>query len=328
MKRVLALTACFAASLLASPNKAEAQFSGFNSRGDYGIQAASQPPPGWYFSAPTYVLYHTGTFKDANGDAVLPDRRDSIDVNAVGLGLIFVGEFKLFGGNYSFQVFPTWTDDNLEIPLFSLDERSSLGFADLYLQPINLGWHTERADYTAGLGVYIPTGKYEFLADDNVGLGMWGFELFGGSTVFFGQEKRWSFAAMAFYETHSKKKGTDIRVGDLFTVEGGLGWSFLDGAANVGVAYFGQWKVNNDDLGFDLDQLLEDIGLGVLTGLPIGRNRVYGIGPDLSLPIATKSKLIATLEARFVWDFGARTELEGRSFIFTATFPIPSVSVQ
>ena len=322
------MAGCLVVAVLASPDPSLAQFNGFNTRGDYGLQAASQPPPGWYLVAPMYWRYHTGTFKDANGDAVLPDERDSLDVNAFVLGLIYVGKSRILGANYSFQIYPAWTDNSLEVPLFGVDEETSLGFADLYLQPINLGWHTERADYTAGLGVYAPTGKYEFLGDGNVGLGMWGFEAFGGATVFFDEAKRWSFAAMAFYETHTKKEDTEIRVGDLLTLEGGLGWSFLDGAASVGAAYYAQWKVTDDDLGFDLDQLLEDIGLDVLAGIPIGRNRVYGIGPEFSFPIATKNRLIAFLNARYIWEFGARTQLEGSAFVFTATFPIPSVSLK
>lgn len=322
------MAGCLVVAVLASPDQSLAQFNGFNTRGDYGLQSASQPPPGWYLVVPMYLRYHTGTFKDGDGEPVLPDDRDSLNVNAFVLGLIYVGEFKIFGGNYSFQIYPAWTDNNLEIPLFGVDEETSLGFADLYLQPINLGWHTDRADYTAGLGLYAPTGKYEFLGDGNVGLGMWGFELFGGATVFFDEAKRWSFAAMAFYETHTKKKDTEIRVGDLLTLEGGLGWSFLDGAASVGAAYYAQWKVSDDELGFDLDQLLEDIGLDVLVGVPVGRNRVYGLGPEFSFPIATKNKLIALLNARYLWEFGARTQLEGNAFVFTATFPIPSVSLQ
>jgi hypothetical protein len=70
------------------------------------------------------------------------------------------------------------------------------------------------------------------------------------------------------------------------------------------------------------------LALRSLAELPVGRNRVYGFGPELSLPIATSEKLIAILNARYVIELGARTSLEGSTFQISATFPIPSISLQ
>jgi hypothetical protein len=55
---------------------------------------------------------------------------------------------------------------------------------------------------------------------------MWSYEVFGGTTVYFDEKRTWNFATLASFETHGKKDGTDIRVGDLLTLEGGLGKSF------------------------------------------------------------------------------------------------------
>ncbi|MND61322.1 transporter [Solitalea canadensis] len=44
-------------------------------------------------------------------------------------------------------------------------------FTDIYLQPIQLGWHTKSADFTVDYGMFIPTGKYT-LGGENSGLGM------------------------------------------------------------------------------------------------------------------------------------------------------------
>ena len=120
-------------------------------------------------------------------------------------------------------------------------------FLLLYSLP-TLGWQIPRADFSAGLGIFAPTGKYEPGGDENLGTGMWGFEVFAGTTVYFDKAKNWHFALTAFYETHTEKKDTNIRVGDVMTIEGGLGRSFLQGAANAGVAYYAQWKLTNDDL--------------------------------------------------------------------------------
>jgi hypothetical protein len=283
--------------------------------------SGSQAPPGFYLAAPIYVRYDADTLRNSAGDRVSldPDQPGSLSVNAYVIGLVWVTEYKILGGNYSFQVFPAFTDNSLEVPILDLQQRVSTDLTDLYFQPINLGWHTPRADFMAGLGIFAPTGEYEFGGDNNLGLGMWSFELFGGTTVYLDKAKSWHFAATAFCETHTEKEDTNIQVGDLVTVEGGLGWSFLEGAANVGVAYYAQWKVTNDDLGIDLELPVD---------LPIGKHRVYGVGPELTIPIATKKKLIGFINARYFWEGGARTTLEGDTFILTVTFPIPSVPLQ
>jgi hypothetical protein len=183
-------------------------------------------------------------------------------------------------GNYSFTIFPGVTNNALEFPPTGVDTRTSTGLADLYVQPVNLGWTTPRADFIAGLGLFAPTGEYEAGGDSNRGLGMWSYELFAGTTLYFDEARTWHFAATAFYETHGKKDGTDIRVGDILTLEGGLGKSFMQGAASAGIAYYGQWKISDDDFGAELP---------TLPNRRLGKNRVYGIGPELMIPLATTS---------------------------------------
>ena len=322
MKRCLAFaTVLWVVVSFLGPTPAGAQYNGHNTKGDFGLMSGSQPPPGFYLAAPIYVRYDADTLRNSAGDPVSvdPERQGALAVNAYVAGLIWVSKYKIFGANYSIQAFPAFTDNALEVPILGVDEGVGTGFADLYVQPINLGWHTTRADFIAGLGIYAPTGRYEPDGDDNLGLGMWSLELFGGTTVYLDKAKRWHFAATAFYETHTEKEGTDIQVGDLLTIEGGLGWSFLDGAANLGVAYYGQWKMTDDDIGIDID--LPPVFL-------IDKHRVYGVGPELTIPIATKKKLIGFVNARYFWETGARSTLEGNNFILTVTFPIPSVPLQ
>ena len=297
-----------------------AGFAGHNTKGDFGLQAGSQPPPGFY-AVPMYYRYDGDSIKDRDGDSVQidPEGRGSLDANAYVLGLIWVSDLKILGGNYSFQIYPALTDNVLEAPILGLEDRVDTGFGDLYFQPVNLGWHTDWADFIAGLGVYAPTGNYDPEGSDNLGLGMWSFEFFAGTTIYFDEAKSWHFATTAFYETHTDKKDTDIRVGDILTLEGGLGKSFMDGAISVGAAYYAQWKLNEDDLGSDV--VLPD-------GRGIGKHRVFAAGPELTLPIATKEKLYGFINARYLWEFDAKSTLEGNTFVFTVTLPIPSVPLQ
>lgn len=298
-----------------------AGFSGHNTKGDFGLQSGSQLPPGWYLVAPMYYRYDGDSIKDRDGNdiSIDPEGRGSLEVNAYVLGLIWVSEYKILGGNYSFQVYPGFMDNTLEAPVLGLNESVSTGLTDLYIQPINLGWHTERADFIAGIGVYAPTGEYELGGSSNRGLGMWSLEFFAGTTIFLDKAKSWHIATTAFYETHSDKDDTDINVGDILTLEGGVGESFMDGALLVGASYYAQWKLTDDELGIDRP---------LFGNRSINKNRVYGVGPELTVPIATSKKLYGFLTARYLWEFGAESTTEGETFVATLSFPIPSVPLQ
>jgi hypothetical protein len=308
------------AALICFASPVSAQLSGHNSRGDYGLQSGSQAPPGWYLVAPMYYHYSADEFRDRNGDRLLAiESGGSVEATAWLAGAIWVSDYKVLGGNYSFVIFPGVTNNALEFPPLGVDERVSNGLADLYVQPISLGWNTPRADFIAGIGIFAPTGDHEAGGSSNRGLGMWSYELFGGTTVYLDEAKSWHFAATAFYETHGKKDGTNVRVGDLLTVEGGLGKSFMEGAVNVGIAYYAQWKLTDDDFGVNLAPVL---------GRELGRHRVYGFGPELTLPLATKKTLFGFLNLRYFWESGARTSLQGNTFVATLTFPLPGIPLQ
>lgn len=85
---------------------------------------------------------------------------------------------------------------------------------------------------------------------------------------------------------------------------------------NVGVSYYAQWKLTNDDFGLDF----------ALPGGPVfGKHRIYGFGPELTVPIASKEKLYALLNVRYFWESGARTMVEGSTLLITASLPLPSI---
>ncbi len=240
-------------------------------------------------------------------------------MNALSGFLTYVSDAKIFGANYAAMAAVGFANVTLSVPILGLEEPTGTAMTDIYLQPINLGWHTERADFTAGVGVFVPVGRYDVDADDNVGLGMWSFELFGGATVFFDEARSWHLATTAFYETHTDKKDADSRVGDILSLEGGFGKLFLGGLLNVGAAYYAQWKISSDDFG---------VGFEPPSGRSIGKHRVFAAGPEVTLPIATSTKLFATVTARYLWEFGARTKTDGNTLAITAAFPIPSIQLQ
>ncbi len=85
----------------------------------------------------------------------------------------------------------------------------------------------------------------------------------------------------------------------------------MQGAANVGIAYYAQWKLSEDDFGIDRPNL----------PTRLDKHRVYGFGPEVTLPIASKETLFAFLNLRYFWETGARWVLQGITFLATLTFP-------
>ena len=287
---------------------AVAQYNGHNLRGDFGLMAGTQPGQGWYAGL-LGVNYGVDSLRNSNGNDLASG--GELVVNAIAPYAWWVSDKKMLGGNYSIFASASWANNALEAPVFDVSSSTGLGAGDLYVQPVNLGWHTNRADYMAGVGVFAPTGRYTDGASDNTGLGMWSYELFGGTTVYLDNARSWSFAALAFYETHSSKEDSDVKVGDILTIEGGLGKSWADGAAAFGISYFAQWKVTADE-----------IAAGITNP---NKHEIFGIGPELVLPLASKKKFYGTLNVRYLWDVGVKSNTEGNTFLVMATFPIPSI---
>ena len=198
-------------------------------------------------------------------------------------------------------VVPAFVNIGVEAPRLDTDD-SQFGFGDLYVMPLQLGWHGDRFDAQASYAFYAPTGRYAPDADDNLGLGMWSHELAAGATVYLDQSRSWHFATMGYYEIHTNKKDIDVTVGDVLTLEGGLGRSFASGAA-LGVAYYAQLKVTEDS-GADLPLLVPFLA----------KNHVVAIGPEAVL-------LQGALSIRGLFEFGARTATQGFTFVAGLALP-------
>ncbi len=121
---------------------------------------------------------------------------------------------------------------------------------------------------------------------------------------------------MGYFEIHSEKDDSDIQVGNILTVEGGLGRSWYEGALSVGIAYYAQWKLTGDSIGG-----LSKIDPRLPSSLTLNRSRLYGLGPEVNIPIIIKGKLISIVTARYQWEFDARSTLEGETFNLFLNFP-------
>jgi len=309
---------------------ADAQLNGENLLGDNGVKSGSQPAPGLYVSG-LYYFYNTDTIKNADGNRITldPTQAGSQKLQVIAPLVIYVSRVKVLGANYGMMAALPFANGALEAPGFGLDENVSMGAADTYLVPLQLGWHKPRADVVTAFALFAPTGRYAVDANDNLGKGMWSYELSAGTTVYLDEKKTLSLATTGYWETHTKKKDTGnvrvgpvtltgVKVGQLLTLEGGAGKSFLGGAAQVGFAYYAQWKLTEDEFG---------IAVSLPRGPALGKHRVWGFGPDVTIPLATKSTLISLANVRYLWETGARIKTEGQSLVITATFPVPSIRI-
>jgi hypothetical protein len=130
---------------------------------------------------------------------------------------------------------------------------------------------------------------------------MWSHEFSVGFTQYLDAAKTWHVATSAFYEVHTKKRDTDIRIGDLFVLEGGIGKDFGSGLS-LGAAYYALWQTT-DASGADVLELLR------------GRKiRGFGLGPEVRL-------LQGGVVVRALWEFGVRNSLEG--FILVGSLALP-----
>ncbi len=309
--------------VLALGAPARAQLAGSHTLGDYGVQAGSQPGPGFYNVVFCY-RYSTDTIKDADGNTVPPlGSPPSTVAAAVADYFYFVSRSTIAGAHYGALVALPWVNGTLEAPAFTLSEDTGTRFGDIMVRPFELGWHASRTDVTTGIDLYLPTGRYEAGGYDNVGKGMVTFEPYVGTTFFLDEKRSTSVATTAFWEINGKKKGTDAKVGQILSLEGGIGKSFMGGGMSFGLAYYVEWKITKDQLA----QLVLPGGEPVDVNLP-DKHKVWALGPDVTLPIASKSKLFALVNIRYLWETAARVKTQGNTLVLMATFPIPSMKLK
>ena len=308
----------FCAAVLLSallPHPAQADYKGHHAPGGWGLQSGSQMPPGSVTVAPFYSRYHAGRLSDSTGEPVnVSGSNQDISVNALGAYGWWVTEHTLLGATWGAFAQVMVMDNSLEFADF--DFSSSFGFGDIFVQPLNLGWHREQVDFMATYGIYLPVGRYDVDADDNTGMGMWTHEFGLGTTLFFDPERTWHLSAMGYLEIHSGKEDTDIQVGNILTLEGGLGRSWMEGAWSAGIAYYAQWKLSGDTIGG-----LDSIDPSLPAELTLNRSRLFGLGPEINIPIIRGEKLISIITARYQWEFGTRSTLEGQTFNLFVNFP-------
>lgn len=274
--------------------------------GAEGIQGASVPPPGFYWRS-YLVNYQTDRLRNADGESAAQDF--NVDVWATSQRFIWMTDkFRdyLGGADYGCHVIVPVVDTRFAMgPIHDSD----LGFGDVDVSPMILAWHQKRFDWVLAYEVFLPTAP----SDNTVpgvkvdqpalpGSGYYTHMITAGCTYYMDEAKTWSVSVLPRYEVHTVKDDTDVRRGDDFHFEWGVGKALAPGF-QVGVVGYCQWQVTEDS-GSDRG--------------PADRDRVFAAGPEVTYlikPLGLMSSL------RVEKEFAAEDRPEGLTSVLTLTKP-------
>ncbi len=300
--RVAVLVAALVCVVMQSGASAQVQVPWI--RGAFGLKAASSLPPGVVLGS-SLSWYWADQVKDRNGDAFA---RGDLDIVVPFLTFAYTAQRRLLSAYWSAMVGIALANTSLELPAVNVE--TGLGPGDLYVRPLNFGWHWPRADITLAYGLYIPTGRYIPNGAQNTGLGIWSNEYDAGATVYFDQKRHWNLSTTGAYQSGSSKSATQVRPGSTLTLQGGAGRAFKAGLGNAGVAYYAQWKVSDDQFAIIPEGLL-------------ARHRMFGIGPEVDYPIRGLPRPVI-VTGRYFFEMGSRVATQGGTFFLSFTYIQPS----
>jgi hypothetical protein len=281
-------------------------------KGMYGMMGGTQAPPGLYagmFGAVSWA----DQIKGPNGNGV---DGPNLTQELFGPLLMWVSPYKIFGGHYGAVVGIPFANFLLDFPrLDNQGASTGLALSQLYVSPVQIGWHSDKAmpifgggtDVLAAYTFYAPTGRYTAGSLSNTSLGMWCNELSVRATGFIDKEKNWSAAGSLFYDINSKKKDLDWKQGNAINYMWGVGRNFGEPKTMlsgwVGVAGYAQWQVSSTT-GADVPEVLQN-----------HKTTIYGVGPELTA-------LEGALTVRYFWQYGGKTTTQGQGLYVQFAMPI------
>ncbi|MDQ8011377.1 MAG: transporter [Flavobacterium nitrogenifigens] len=297
----------FAIMMLLISFYCNAQLKGGHILGAMGLQSGTQAPEKTLSVYIPGYIYAASSLRDADGDKV---GDPNLTMFITGVGANYVSDFKILGANYGASILLAGASNTIQGSY--VDSKSDFAFTDMYIQPVQLGWHNKRADFVFSYQMYLPTGKYEVGGSNNSGLGMFMNEFSAGTTLYFNDKKTFHFSALAAYEINGKKKDTDIKTGDILSIEGGLGKTFYcmnaektapKGIFNAGLIYYLQYKVSDDKIPVGNAFIIEP-----------DKDRVGGLGAEVNY---LHLGCMTSAGFRWIGEVSAVNRFQGNTFFIT-----------
>jgi hypothetical protein len=291
--------------------------------GQFGLNAGVIPDPGITY-ANLALNYSASRLNDSNGNPVLQRVTGTysfwVDENI----LYYVPKHKVLGGYFMPYIVLNYASGELVADLSLAGNNLNAGaggsgFADTYVQPLNLGWHLKRADVNAGYAFTAPTGRYTAGASDNVGSGYWGNNITSGTTVYITKNKGTSANLATDWEIHGQRQVASAPAGQFsyktpgqaFTDEWGVGQVLplkkdMSRLLQLGLVGYDQWQISSNG------------GTIIVAGIPVNASTipyysVHGIGVQSNFILPAKD-----LAAFFKYydECSAKARPQGRTFVF------------
>ena len=198
----------------ATPARAQQPISGNYPGGAVaGMKGAIFPPEGHFLLENGTLWYNTRHFVDSSGETI-PTNISNIIANRTMFG--YVTRWKVLGGNYVPAVILPLANAPLRP---TPDTETDFQLSDLVLQPFALGWNYGTVHTQFAYNVWLPTGRFNAGATDNVGKGLYSHMLSYGATWLQDEELPWAATATLRYEFPGKQKDTNIEPGDVLIIE-------------------------------------------------------------------------------------------------------------
>jgi hypothetical protein len=271
--------------------------------GQYGLNAGAIPDPGFTYANLT-LNYSAGQLNNSNGNA-LPGITGTYAFWVNESLFYYVPKHKFLGAYYFPYVVLPFANGSLVADIVGTNLSANgggEGLADMYIQPINLGWHLKHADVAVGYGFTAPTGRFTAGATNNVGSGYWGNDITTNTTVYLTKNKATTANLATVWEIHGQKSGTNITPGQTFSDEWGFGQILplkkdFTRLLQLGVIGYDQWQVSGNS--------------GMTQKFPYYSSHAVGFQANFILPV----KAINTF-FKYEDEFSAKARPEGRVIVF------------
>jgi hypothetical protein len=288
------LTRLLLAGLLAAPGLIQAQPTAHYIPGAEGIKGASLPPPGFYVRDYN-IGYYSTTLNDAGGNKALPGVNTEASLYANVPRVIYITDTKLLGGYLGVDALLPIAYQGVKVGPYN---DGTFGIGDFFAEG-TLSWHTKQFDFSFGAGAWMPTGDSGPPPTTRLGQGYWTPMLTAGATWYIDAEKTWAVSALNRYEFNTEQRDTHITPGQAYTLE----WGISKAVSKI---------IDVGAVGYYQQQVTTDSG----TGASGDRDRVAGVGPEVSLAIP---KQMLFISLRYVYEFMAESRFQGHTFALTLT---------
>jgi len=300
--------------------------------GQVGLNAGILPPSGFTYANIT-INYAADTFNGPKGNAI--PATGTYDVWAIENLFYYVLHPPVLHGNLGFMImFPTPATGSLDADITNLNfpnlsaAGGGSGLADLWIQPLNLGWHLKRADIQVMDAFMIPTGRYSPGATNNVGTGYFGNHFMTGTTFYITKNKGTSANLFTDWEVHGSRSGvnnTSKTPGQAFTMEWGVGQVLplkknLTQLLQLGVVGYDQWQVTANGGTASVENVIVPASI-------IPFYSVHAVGGQINYILTPKN---LSLYFKYYSEYKAFSHTLGNSIVFGLawTRPIPKRSSQ